>query len=143
MRWNKSTFECFYNVDIYHRYSSIYHLMMEKDNKYWHAMSDPAIMEVLGRFIQQVRLQQNKTQQEVAKAAGINRSTLVQLEKGAGGTMLSFIQVLRALEQLHLLQYFEVRQELSPLQLAKIEQKKRVRASSKKEDSGTKPKSDW
>lgn len=117
--------------------------MMEKDNKYWHAMSDPAIMEVLGRFIQQVRLQQNKTQQEVAKAAGINRSTLVQLEKGAGGTMLSFIQVLRALEQLHLLQYFEVRQELSPLQLAKIEQKKRVRASSKKEDSGTKPKSDW
>jgi DNA-binding XRE family transcriptional regulator len=29
-------------------------------------------------------LQQNKTQQHVAIAAGINRSTMVQIEKGAG-----------------------------------------------------------
>lgn len=43
---------------------------MEKSLKYWHAMSDPAILEVLGNFIQQIRLQQNKTQQQVATAAG-------------------------------------------------------------------------
>jgi peptide-methionine (S)-S-oxide reductase len=41
---------------------------MEKGIKYWHAMSDPALLELLGKFIQQTRLQQNKTQQQVAKA---------------------------------------------------------------------------
>ena len=111
---------------------------MEKAIKQWYAMSDPAILEVLGNFIQQTRLQQNKTQQQVAAAAGINRSTIVQIEKGGGGTLLSFIQIVRALEQLQLFQNFEVKQQqLSPLQLAKIDQKKRQRASNKK------AKSDW
>jgi transcriptional regulator with XRE-family HTH domain len=116
---------------------------MEKTIKYWYAMSDPAILGVLGKFIQQTRLQQNKTQQELATAAGINRSTIVQVEKGSGGTLLSFIQILRGLEQLQLFQSFEVRQQLSPLQLAKMDQKKRKRASHKKATSIDKPKSDW
>ncbi len=116
---------------------------MEKAIKYWYAMSDPAILEVLGNFIRQTRLQQNKTQQQVAAAAGINRSTMVQIENGGGGTLLSFIQILRALEQLQVLQSFEVKQQLSPLQLAKIDQKKRQRASNKKDAVIEKPKSDW
>lgn len=117
--------------------------MMEKGIKYWYAMSDPAILEVLGDFIQKTRLQKNKTQQEVATAAGLNRSTLVQIENGGGGTMLSFIQILRALEQLHLFQSFEIRQQFSPLQLAKIELKKRQRASKKQKPANDKPQSAW
>jgi transcriptional regulator with XRE-family HTH domain len=105
---------------------------MEKTTTIWYAMSDPAILKVLGNFIKQTRLQQNKIQHQVAAAAGINRSTLVQFENGGGGTLLSFIQILRSLEQLQLLQDFEFKQRLSPLQLAKIEQKKRQRASRKK-----------
>lgn len=116
---------------------------MEKVTKHWYAMSDPAILEVLGNFIQQTRLQQNKTQQQVAVAAGINRSTMVQIENGGGGTLLSFIQILRALEQLQVLQIFEINQQISPLQLAKIDQKKRQRASNKKSTVIEKPKSDW
>ncbi len=117
--------------------------MMEKGIRYWYAMSDPAILEVLGDFIQKTRLQKNKTQQEVAAAAGINRSTIVQIENGGGGTLLSFIQILRALEQLHLFQSFEIRQQLSPLQLAKVELKKRQRASIKQKPANDKPKSAW
>jgi len=116
---------------------------MEKGIKYWHAMSDPAILEVLGDFIQKTRLQKNKTQQEVAAAAGINRSTIVQIENGRGATLLSFIQILRALEQLHLFQNFEIRQQLSPLQLAKIDHNKRQRASNKQRPVNDKPKSAW
>lgn len=116
---------------------------MEKAIKQWYAMSDPAILEVLGSFIQQTRLQQNKTQQQVATAAGVNRSTIVQIEKGGGGTLLSFIQILRALEQLQIFQNFEMKQQFSPLQLAKIEHKKRQRASNKKATKIGKPKSDW
>ncbi len=116
---------------------------MEKSIKYWHAMSDPAILEQLGEFVKQTRLQQNKTQQQVAIAAGINRSTMVQIEKGAGGTLISFIQVLRALEQLQIFEHFEIKQQFSPLQLAKLEQNKRQRASTKKDSQNKKPKSDW
>jgi transcriptional regulator with XRE-family HTH domain len=106
-------------------------------------MSDPAFLEQLGIFVQQTRLQQNKTQQQVALAAGVNRSTIVQVEKGGGGTLLSFIQILRALEQLHLFQNFEIKEQFSPLQLAKMQQKKRQRASVKKDSQIKKPKSDW
>jgi transcriptional regulator with XRE-family HTH domain len=117
--------------------------MMEKSIKYWHTLSDPAILEQLGEFVKQTRLQQNKTQQQVAIAAGINRSTMVQIEKGAGGTLLSFIQVLRALEQLQIFEHFEIKQQFSPLQLAKLEQNKRQRASTKKDSQTKKTKSDW
>ncbi|MEY3118645.1 MAG: hypothetical protein RIT30_577 [Bacteroidota bacterium] len=116
---------------------------MEKGIKYLQAMSDPAFLEQLGIFVQQTRLQQNKTQQQVALAAGVNRSTIVQVEKGGGGTLLSFIQILRALEQLHLFQNFEIKEQFSPLQLAKMQQKKRQRASVKKDSQIKKPKSDW
>ena len=54
--------------------------------KYWHAVSDPTLLEFLGKFIQQTRLQQNKIQQRVATTAGINRSTLLQIENVDGGT---------------------------------------------------------
>jgi transcriptional regulator with XRE-family HTH domain len=117
--------------------------MMEKSIKYWHAMSDPAMLERLGEFVKQTRLQQNKTQQQVATAAGINRSTMVQIEKGGGGTLLSLIQILRALEQLQIFEHFEIKQQFSPLQLAKLEQNKRQRASTKKDSQNKKPKSDW
>ena len=116
---------------------------MEKSIKYWHAMSDPAMLEQLGEFLKQTRLQQNKTQQQVATAAGINRSTVVQIEKGGGGTLLSLIQILRALEQLQIFENFEIKQQFSPLQLAQLEQNKRQRASTKKDSQNKKPKSAW
>ncbi len=117
--------------------------MMEKSIIYWHAMSDPALLELLGTFIKQSRLQQNKTQQQVADAAGINRSTLVQFEQGGGGTLLSFIQIMRAIERLQLFEHFEVKQQFSPLELAKLEHKKRQRASAKKDNKLKNTKSDW
>ncbi len=116
---------------------------MEKGNKLGYAMSDPAILELLGDFIQQTRLQRNQTQEEVATAAGVNRSTIVSMENGGGGTLLSFIQVLRSLEQLHLLRHFETKQGFSPLELAKLELKKRKRASNKTKPVSKRPKSTW
>ena len=114
---------------------------MEKGNKNWYAMSDSALIETIGSFIKDCRLQQNKTQQQVADAAGVSRSTLVQLENGSGGNLSSLIQVLRALEQLHLLQNFEVRDKISPIQLAKAELNKRKRA--RNGNKKKKPETNW
>jgi len=98
----------------------------------WYSKSDPAILETLGDFIRETRLNQGKTQQFVADSGGISRSTLVQFENGKGGTLLSFIQILRSLEQFHLLEGFEIKTQLSPLQLAELAQKKRQRAQKAK-----------
>jgi len=101
---------------------------MEKANNIWNESSDNTLLEVIGQFIQETRVQQNRNQQQVADAAGINRSTLSQIENGGGGTMLSMLQILRVLDQLRFLDYFQVQTKASPIQLAKLEQKKRKRA---------------
>lgn len=107
----------------------------------WYPMSDKALIETIGSFVRQHRLDQNKTQDEVAQQAGISRSTLSLLEKGDPVTVSTLIQVLRALELLHVMGEFQVDAQPSPLELAKLERKKRKRARSKKQNN--KPDSEW
>lgn len=107
----------------------------------WTSMSDGAIIGTVGEYIKHHRLQQNKTQAQLALAAGVNRWTLSQIENGEAITMLSFIQIIRALNLLQIFDIFCISQEISPLELAKLEQKKRRRARNTNTD-GT-PKTDW
>ena len=108
------------------------------------AASDTALVRTLGAFIKHHRVQQNKSQAQLAKEAGIVRSTLSLFENGENTSLLVFIQLLRALKLIHLLQQFEIKEELSPLQLAKLEQSKKTRARRKNTESkNPEPKSDW
>lgn len=107
-------------------------------------MSDTALSETIGNFVKHHRLQQNKTQKEVSKAAGISRSTLSLLERGETVTVSTLIQVLRILDVLHIMEAFKVPdqlQEISPLAYAKLQKNKRQRARSKssKNTSNTDP----
>jgi transcriptional regulator with XRE-family HTH domain len=106
--------------------------MMENSNTNWAAMSDKSLLSVLGDFLRETRLRQNRSQQEVATSAGISRSTLASLENGGGGALLSFVEVMRTLDQLYFFTNFQVRPQISPLQLAKLEHAKRLRASGRK-----------
>lgn len=104
-------------------------------------MSDRALAEHIGSFIKHHRLEQNKTQEVLARAAGISRSTLSLLERGETVTLSTLIQVLRVLDQLHIMDIFTVQQTISPLILARMEKEKRKRARGKKEE--TKSETDW
>ena len=109
-----------------------------------YAFSDTAIVAQIAEYIKQRRLDKNKTQQELADEAGINRTTLAQLEKGGNFSMLTFIQVLRALGELYHLSELKYEPQISPLKLAEMEMSKRYRATKSKKGSTTdKPKSDW
>lgn len=94
-------------------------------------MSDKALAEHIGAFVRHHRMEQNKTQDELAAAAAISRSTLSLLERGETVTITTLIQVLRVLDQLEVLSAFDVNVSLSPLALAKLQRKKRQRARSK------------
>ena len=97
--------------------------------KDWYGMSDNAIIREMAAFVKQCRLKKNYTQTGLSEKAGISRSTLSDFEHGNPVSLTSFIQLLRALNQLELLNDFTERTVISPLQMAKLEAKKRKRAS--------------
>lgn len=115
--------------------------MMNISNDNWFAMSDAALIETIGAFIKHHRIAQNRTQQEVADSAGINRTTLSFLENGDIVNLSTLIQVLRVLDLLYIMDVFKIQNQISPIELAKIEQRKRHRASNKKDSD--QPKNNW
>ncbi|NNE13765.1 MAG: helix-turn-helix transcriptional regulator [Saprospiraceae bacterium] len=117
--------------------------MNDISNNEWRAMSDKSIMETIGRFIQSHRLNQNKSQNQVAKTAGISRSTLSLLERGEKVRIDSLIQVLRVLDLLYIMDVFKVQDQISPIEYAKLKKRKRKHASSKKVDHGTNEDLGW
>ena len=104
-------------------------MLQNNYNMDWLGMSDQAIVRELGFFLKETRLKKNLTQMALAEKAGIHRVTLNEFELGKRGSLKSFIQVLRALNELELLEVFKVKTVISPLVMAKMEAKKRKRAS--------------
>jgi transcriptional regulator with XRE-family HTH domain len=105
--------------------------MIEKTSTVWVAMSDKAIISAIGAYIRHQRLKQNKTQAQVANEAGINRWTLSQIENGGSITLATLIQILRVLDLIHLLSIFTIEETISPIEYAKLKEKKKKRASPK------------
>ncbi len=116
--------------------------MNEKSYKKWYSMSDSAIVEAIGSFVQDSRLKKNLSQSEVAKRANISRSTLSLLERGETVALTSLLQVLRVLDLFHVLEPFEIKKQVSPIAIAKLERDQRKRASSRKKSSSEKS-NDW
>ena len=98
----------------------------------WEAMSDKSLIETIGNFIQTHRLNQDKSQDQVAAAAGISRSTLSLLERGAKVRIDSLIQVLRVLDLLYIMDVFKIQDQISPIEYAKLKKKQRKQASPRK-----------
>ena len=119
--------------------------MNQKTDSLWHSMSDEAIVKSIGQYVRKVRQQQSKTQEEIAKAANISRSTLSLLERGDSGNLKTLIQVLRVLDKLGVMEMFTFKETLSPLALAKAQHRsvERVRKSKRMKSESTKKKSSW
>lgn len=87
-----------------------------------------ALTEEIGARLKQARLNRDLTQSEVAALAGIARKTVLNAEKGKVQleTLIAILIVMDLTEQLDI---FLPEQDISPLQLAKLQGKKRKRAS--------------
>jgi len=109
----------------------------------WSSMTDKAMMETIGIFVQHHRLNQNKTQSVVAKDAGISRSTLSLLERGEKISLASLIQVLRILDLLHIMNVFKVKDEISPIEYAKLKKTRRKRSRNTRESLDNKEDLEW
>lgn len=104
-------------------------------------MNDASIVQKIGNFVKNERLKSNKTQAKLAGDAGVNRSTISQIENGEAITLISLLQIMRVLNCLQLLDVFSIKNEISPIALAKQDQQKRKRA--RNSDIDPTQKSDW
>ena len=98
--------------------------------------SSEAIENALSERIEEIRLQQNITQSQLSREAGISRSTITRLaQEGKGISLDSFIRILKALQLGSHLKALLPDPEFSPLeQLEKGKQRSRQRARAKKKD---------
>jgi len=98
------------------------------DLSYISSLSDAALLKQIGDFIKKRRVEQNLSQEDVAERAAMSRSTLSLAERGENLTLGNLLKILRILDALYVLEGFKVVDQISPLQLAKEEEKKRKRA---------------
>ena len=117
--------------------------MNEKTYSDWGEMSDKSLMKTIGNFIQSHRLNQNRSQEQVATAAGISRSTLSLLERGEKVRIDSLIQVLRVLDLLYIMDVFKVDEQISPIEYARLKKKQRKQASPRKDKKADKEDLGW
>lgn len=111
---------------------------MPTSNISWKLLKDENVVEQLGKELRRMRLSGNLSQAEVAKRAGLDRTTVVKLEAGRAATLLTVVQVLRAMDWLDVLDGFHEEPQLTPYQLVEQQEKyltkQRKRASRRKSD---------
>jgi transcriptional regulator with XRE-family HTH domain len=100
-------------------------------DKNWEIMTDLAIVKEICASLKQMRLNKNIAQEQLAKLSGLNRVTISRMEAGRSATLLTIIQVLRALDKLNILNAFKEEPEISPIQLLKVKEQQRQKASPK------------
>lgn len=83
----------------------------------------------MGKKLKSIRLNTNMTQKELSEKSGISLMTISGFESGRGAVSLtSFLQLLRTLEQLELIeQPFLQPEPVSPRLLFKMQNRKRKR----------------
>ena len=94
----------------------------------YNSMTDEAIAAEIGQRIDQLRLERNLTQEQLADAIGISRVSYRKLVAGEA-KFINVIAALRALGQLALVEDFVPEAVFSPIEQLKMKGKKRQRAA--------------
>ena len=100
----------------------------------FYGLTDEAIATEIGRRLKTLRLNKNYSQEEMIEKTGLSIKAIRNAEKGKS-TLATYIAVLRALNALDALENFIPETRISPLQLAKMNGKQRLKASRKRSDS--------
>lgn len=103
-------------------------------NDMWTELSDPAILQKMGRRIRDYRIRMEMTQSELAEKSGVSMGTIVRVEQGNPISTLLLISILRTMGLLENLEVLLPELSISPLQMRKLQGKKVQRIRHKKEE---------
>lgn len=98
--------------------------------------SDQAVLAEVGARVQELRLERNLTQGEVARESGLSKITVERLEAGQPTELLTLIRALRVLGLLELLNLALPEPLPSPIDALRLRGKVRRRASGTRAPSG-------
>ncbi len=93
-------------------------------------MTDSEVVQEVGARLERYRLQQNRTLEELARSAGVSYRTARRAEAGESRpSLMTVVQLLRALGRLEALDAFLPVPTISPIQMARLGGRVRQRAS--------------
>jgi len=98
------------------------------------SMTNSAIAQEIGRRIEQLRLEKNITQQELADEIGLSRVSYRKLTKGAA-KFENIIAALRVLGRMDSIEQFVPETTFSPMTQLKLKGKQPQRASGQRHES--------
>ena len=96
------------------------------------AQSDNAILEAFGERVKQERLNQNTTQKDLSRLAGLSLIVIQRLEGGRGCSLRNFIKILRPLGKLAQIDLLLPEPGISPIDLARRDGMQRKEASGRR-----------
>jgi transcriptional regulator with XRE-family HTH domain len=97
----------------------------------WKEMSDPAIIEELGRRLKDLRMRKGLQQSELASLAGVSLFTISKIENGKAVSITMLIAVFRALNILENIGLLVPDKLQSPVMLRKLKGKTKYRIRKK------------
>lgn len=116
-----------------HNFRYFYSYMMDI-----YALTDDAIMRQIGSKLKELRIIKGMKQSELSVASGVSVFTISAVENGKSTSMLTIVQILRALEDLDYLNQFFQQQEISPIAYAKLMEKNKLKERVKSSKSKAK-----
>lgn len=91
--------------------------------------TDNAILEELGKRLQRHRLNQNISQEDLAREAGVGVNTVYRIERGQSAQLTSLIRILRVLDLISNIELLIPEPPVSPIAQAELGKDVRQRAS--------------
>ncbi len=98
----------------------------------WYSLTEQQILEELGKRLKSIRLNNNMSQKELGDIIGKRPDEISRIENGKPITLISLLRILRALNKLENLEQAIKPPGISPVEMLKLEEKKRKRASKRK-----------
>lgn len=99
-------------------------------------LTDGAIMRQIGSKLKELRIERDLKQSDLTDASGVSVSTISAIENGKAASLITIVQLLRALGHLDYLDSFFQEETISPIAYEKLmknnKKKERVRSANEK-----------
>lgn len=106
-------------------------------------LSDNALLSLIGEKVKKRRVSARLMQRELAEQAHVALSAIGNIENGRSCSLVTLVQVLRALNALDLLEPFYREDPISPRAVAQYEKKHPVRQRVRNKSTEINTESEW
>lgn len=83
-------------------------------------MNDEEILKQIGAKLKELRVERNMKQKELSERSGLSMFSISQIETGHNTSILSLVQILKALDRMDMLEPFLKAKEVDPELLAQF-----------------------